>query len=48
MDAVRPITVTDDNTHLDSVKSDFVGKVEHKDDHVIDNDVFLGSDDFAE
>ena len=48
MVAFRPITVTDDNTHLDTVKSDFVGKAEHKDDHVIDNDVFLGSDDFAE
>ena len=48
MDAYRPITVTDDNTHLNTVKGDFVGKAEHKDNHVIDIDVFLGGDDFAE
>ena len=48
MNAYRPITVTDDNTHLNTVKGDFVGKAEHKDYHVIDSDVFLGGGDFAE
>jgi metal transporter CNNM len=37
----RPIIVTDDNTHLDSVLGDFVVEAEHKDDHVVDNDVIL-------
>ncbi|MDB4284646.1 CNNM domain-containing protein [bacterium] len=37
----RPIIVTDDNTHLDVVLGDFVVEAEHKDDHVVDNDVVL-------
>ncbi|MGJ8696350.1 MAG: DUF21 domain-containing protein [Verrucomicrobiaceae bacterium] len=37
----RPIIVTDDSVHLDDVLGDFVVEAEHKDDHVVDNDVVL-------
>ncbi|MDA7881364.1 DUF21 domain-containing protein [Akkermansiaceae bacterium] len=37
----RPIIVTSDEVHLDAVLGDFVVEAEHKDDHVVDNDVIL-------
>lgn len=37
----RPIIVTDSETALDEVLGDFVVEAEHKDDHIVDNDVIL-------
>lgn len=37
----RPIIVTNSETPLDSVLGEFVVEAEHKDDHVVDNDVIL-------
>ena len=37
----RPIIVTNSETALDEVLGDFVVEAEHKDDHIVDNDVIL-------
>ena len=37
----RPIIVSDNETALDDVLGDFVVKADHKDDHIVDNDVIL-------
>ncbi|MFT6861933.1 MAG: metal transporter CNNM [Akkermansiaceae bacterium] len=37
----RPIIVTSSEIHLDTVLGDFVVEADHKDDHIVDNDVIL-------